>query len=294
MKLHGERDIVLKVKNMSKKKYTKPDISRAELEQALMKANEELWMANRKLEAEERARAELFSNLSHDLRAPMTALFSAVELLKSRQMTEENEYQNILKLMERRLHTLQSILNDIFLLTLMESPATKLEKEPVEIGIFLEDYFYSCAADPKYHKRRLKLEVPDVFPYVADIEAEKVIRVLDNLFTNALRYSLEGAEIALGALFIQGEKEEGKIRIYVRDTGEGIMPEDIEHIFERSYRASRSRTPEDGGSGLGLAIAKGIVERHGGAIWCESEVGKGSCFTFSFSGRKIKNHISSD
>ncbi|MCI8719322.1 MAG: HAMP domain-containing histidine kinase [Lachnospiraceae bacterium] len=274
---------------MSKKKYTKPDISREELEKALVKANQELWMANRRLEAEERTRAELFSNLSHDLRAPMTALFSAVELLKSGQEIGEKKYQDILKLMDRRLHTLQSILNDIFLLTLLESPSTKIETEPVEMGIFLEDYFYSCTADPKYHKRRLKLEVPDSFPYTAEIEAEKMIRVLDNLFTNALRYSGEGAEIALGARFIAGEKDEGKIRIYVRDTGEGIHKEDSEHIFERSYRASRSRTPEHegSGSGLGLAIAKGIVERHGGAIWCESEVGKGSCFTFSLTGKKL-------
>ncbi|MCI8826851.1 MAG: HAMP domain-containing histidine kinase [Lachnospiraceae bacterium] len=274
---------------MSKKKYTKPDISREELEKALVKANQELWMANRRLEAEERTRAELFSNLSHDLRAPMTALFSAVELLKSGQEIGEKKYQDILKLMDRRLHTLQSILNDIFLLTLLESPSTKIETEPVEMGIFLEDYFYSCMADPKYHKRRLKLEVPDSFPYTAEIEAEKMIRVLDNLFTNALRYSGEGAEIALGARFIAGEKDEGKIRIYVRDTGEGIHKEDSEHIFERSYRASRSRTPEHegSGSGLGLAIAKGIVERHGGAIWCESEVGKGSCFTFSLTGKKL-------
>lgn len=289
MKPHGERDTALRVKDMSKKKYTKPDISREELEKALVKANQELWMANRRLEAEERTRAELFSNLSHDLRAPMTALFSAVELLKSGQEIGEKKYQDILKLMDRRLHTLQSILNDIFLLTLLESPSTKIETEPVEMGIFLEDYFYSCTADPKYHKRRLKLEVPDSFPYTAEIEAEKMIRVLDNLFTNALRYSGEGAEIALGARFIAGEKDEGKIRIYVRDTGEGIYKEDSEHIFERSYRASRSRTPEHegSGSGLGLAIAKGIVERHGGAIWCESEVGKGSCFTFSLTGKKL-------
>ena len=289
MKPHGERDIALRVKHMSKKKYTKPDISREELEKALVKANQELWMANRRLEAEERTRAELFSNLSHDLRAPMAALFSAVELLKSGQEIGEKKYQDILKLMDRRLHTLQSILNDIFLLTLLESPSTKLETEPVEMGFFLEDYFYSCMADPKYHKRRLKLEVPDSFPYTAEIEAEKMIRVLDNLFTNALHYSGEGAEIALGAKFIEGEKEEGKIRIYVRDNGEGIHKEDAEHIFERSYRASRSRTPEHegSGSGLGLAIAKGIVERHGGAIWCESEVGKGSCFTFSLTGKKL-------
>lgn len=289
MKPHGERDIVLRVRDMSKKKYTKPDISREELEKALVKANQELWMANRRLEAEERTRAELFSNLSHDLRAPMTALFSAVELLKSGQEIGEKKYLDILKLMDRRLHTLQSILNDIFLLTLLESPSTKLETEPVEMGIFLEDYFYSCTADPKYHKRRLKLEVPDSFPYTAEIEAEKMIRVLDNLFTNALRYSGEGAKIILGAKFIESEKNEGKIRIYVRDTGEGITKEDAEHIFERSYRASRSRTPEyeGSGSGLGLAIAKGIVELHGGAIWCESEIGKGSCFTFSLTGKKI-------
>lgn len=276
MKLCGERDIALEVEGMGKKKYTKPDISREELEQALMKANEELWKANRKLEAEERARIELFSNLSHDLRAPMTALFSSVELLKSGQVIGQKEYKDILKLMDGRLHTLQSILNDLFLLTLVESPTARLEKEPVEMGIFLEEYFYSCEADRKYQKRNLKLEVPDPFPYTADIDAEKMIRVLDNLFTNALRYSSEGADISLGAEYVQGE-----LWIYVQDTGEGILPGDIERIFERSYRGSRSRTPGDGGSGLGLAIAKGIVERHGGKIWCESEVNVGSRFTFT-------------
>ena len=82
MKPHGERDIALRVKHMSKKKYTKPDISREELEKALVKANQELWMANRRLEAEERTRAELFSNLSHDLRAPIAAFLIDLYLLK--------------------------------------------------------------------------------------------------------------------------------------------------------------------------------------------------------------------
>ena len=68
---------------------------------------------------------------------------------------------------------------------------------------------------------------------------------------------------------------------YVEDNGEGISGEDMPFIFDRSFRASQSRTPDEGGSGLGLAIAKGIIEQHGGKIWCESALGCGSCFTFS-------------
>lgn len=265
---------------MEKKRYTKPKtITREELEQALLVANEELSKANAELSRQEWERMELFRNLSHDLRAPMTALVGTVELLREKKNLGEKECRGLLDLMDRRLKTMNAILDDVFLLGQMESPQLKLELETIDAAALLEEFFYSCAADVKYEKRRLALELPEELECMVSVDPQKIVRVLDNLFTNAVRYSGDGDEITLEARILPDETGKGRqLRIMVRDTGIGILPEDLPHVFERSFRADRSRTPGDGGNGLGLAIAKSIVERHDGRIWCESEPEKGSCF----------------
>ena len=259
---------------MEKKRYTKPQtISREDLEKALLVANEELSKANEKLNQQERERQELFRNLSHDLRAPMTALVSTIGLLREKMDMDEEEYQELLDLMSRRLKNLSSMVDEIFLLGRMENPEQRLQLETIDAAAMLEEFFFSCAADVKYSERSLDLQLADDFSCMIRVDPDKMIRVLDNLFTNALRYSKKGDEIVLSA-----SVEDKKLRICVRDTGLGILPEDMPHIFERSYRADRSRTPGDGGHGLGLAIAKSIVEKHGGTIWATSVPNVGSSF----------------
>ncbi|MCR5461309.1 MAG: HAMP domain-containing histidine kinase [Acetatifactor sp.] len=259
---------------MEKKRYMKPQtISREDLEKALLLANEELSRANEKLNQQERERMELFRNLSHDLRAPMAALVSALGLLREKKDMEEEEYQELLNLMSRRLKSLNSMLDEIFLLGRMENPEQRLELENIDAAAMLEEFFYSCDADVKYAERRLDLRLPDDLSCMVRVDPEKMVRVLDNLFTNALRYSRPGDKITLLA-----ELRDGKLIICVSDTGVGILPEDLPHVFERSYRADRSRTPGDGGHGLGLAIAKSIMEKHGGKIWVTSVPEKGSQF----------------
>lgn len=261
---------------MPKKNYNKPEASKKQLEQELLEVSEALWDANVRLAAEEKARTELLSNLSHDLRASMTALSSAVELLKSGHKIEKEQYDELLNLMERRINMQKAILDDLFLLTKLDCKSLSLKKEYVNCGLFLEEYYYSCVADPKYKECKLRIMVPEQFPYIVEIDAQAINRVLDNLFTNAFKYSGQNVRICLGA-----KKEGNEVWVYVEDNGEGISGEDMPFIFDRSFRASQSRTPDEGGSGLGLAIAKGIIEQHGGKIWCESALGCGSCFTFS-------------
>jgi signal transduction histidine kinase len=261
---------------MAKKTYKKPEISKKQLEKELMEVNEALWQANQKLEAEEKARTELLANLSHDLRATMSALVSSVELLKSRPTLEQEEYEKILNLMENRLKTQKSLLEDLFLLAKLESKSQILRKQPIECRMILEEYFYSCMADPKYKECQLKLLVPEHFPYKVEVDVQMIVRVLGNLFSNALKYSQSDVEISLGAM--QHGKE---VWIFVQDNGRGIVAEDLPFIFDRTFRTSRARSPKEGGSGLGLAIAKEIVKEHGGEIWCTSIVNEGSCFTFS-------------
>lgn len=260
---------------MSKKEYKKPQVKIEQLEQQLLEANLALWQTNLQLESEQKSKAELLSNLSHDLRAPLAALRSTVDLMKSRQEMSGEERDTLLNIMERRLQMLETMVNDLFLLTQVENKNDKPETELLNVGFFIEEFFYSCEADSKFEKRRLYMEVPEDFSYYINVNVQQMLRVLDNLITNALRYSKDGDSITIGAK-IQTDKT---ICIYIEDSGEGISSEDMEHIFDRSFRADRSRTPLDGGSGLGLAIAKGIVEQHEGNIWCESVKDKGSRFS---------------
>lgn len=266
---------------MSKKKYAKPEISKGQLEQALLEANLKLQVINKTLKEEEQARNELLSNLSHDLRSPVSALVSAVDYLKAEGFADMPEYAPLIDLMKRRLRTIQSMLDDLFLLTKIECPTIPIKTETVEIGFFLEDFFYSCQADAKYAQRCLSLEIPEPFPYLVQIDTEKIFRVLDNLFLNALLYSSEEASITLKASYQSLSDVKGMVEISVIDTGIGIAPEHIPHLFNRSFRVNSARTPQQGGSGFGLAIAKAIVERHGGSIQCKSRLGEGSIFSFT-------------
>ena len=111
------------------------------------------------------------------------------------------------------------------------------------------------------------------------IDIQKIIRVLDNLFTNAAKYSDDGAEIRLSA---QKSEDRKMLIVSVSDTGYGISEEALPYIFGRTYTVSSARTPNSKtGSGLGLSIVKAIIERHGGTIRCESEQDKGSSFIFT-------------
>lgn len=261
---------------MPKKTYKKPEISKKQLEQELMEANEALWIANKQLEAEKRSETELISNLSHDLRASMSALLGAVELLKCRPKLDDERYLGLINLMERRLQLQKSMVDDLFFLTKISGADSALKKQELECGAFLEEYFYSLTAVPKYESCSLSLDLPEGFCCTVNIDAEAIFRVLDNLFSNALKYSKPGVKIILEA-----KKNDNEVLISVCDSGDGIADEDIPRIFERTFRASKARTPGEGGSGLGLTIAREIVKRHGGDIWCESKLGEGSMFTFS-------------
>jgi two-component system phosphate regulon sensor histidine kinase PhoR len=116
----------------------------------------------------------------------------------------------------------------------------------------------------------------DVDPVV--MAPEKIGRVLVNLISNAVRHTPSGGTITVAAW---REIETDLVRVDVRDTGEGIPPADLPHIFERFYRGEKSRSRATGGAGLGLAIAKGIIEGHGGRLWVKSKVGTGSTFSLS-------------
>lgn len=304
---------------MKNDRYVKPQMTVDELSNELFRinllleqtntrleqTNSELEEANRKLAMQEKARSEMFANISHDLRSPVAAVRSSIEYLQSLESYDKNEFDTYLELVRSRTVGLEVMINDIFLLNSLDVNAVSYDFEPIGIGMFLEDFFFSCEADRKYASRRLELEVPESFDHRVSIDVHRFTRVLDNLFTNALKYSGEGDAIILNAelecpaqvknpaaedstkdgsakdgsakdrSMEDGSTEDGSakdgstIRIRVMNEGPGIDGDKLSHIFERTYRASSARTPGDApGAGLGLAIAKSIVEQHGGSISC--------------------------
>lgn len=243
----------------------------------LLAATSELSASNAQLKKLQQEREEMLANISHDLRAPITAIRSALDYLLSGQTLAPEDCQSALELIDRRTKVLENLIQDMYYLFCVEDSSRALKLESVEAAPFFETYFYDCAADSRYASHQLLLDMPEDLDCRLDIDIQKIIRVLDNLFTNAARYSPAGSSVTLQ---VRLEEARDALRVSVIDTGEGISPEDLPHIFNRTYTASAARTPGSAtGSGLGLSIARAIVERHGGSITCTSQLGVGSCFT---------------
>lgn len=273
---------------MERKKYSEPGVD------VIEELTAKLIVANRELKESEEARSRMLENISHDLRAPITAIRNSIDYLKdvdSLQKIDPKELAQILNLLDLRTKTLEVLIQDLYYLTSLDGDMNALERIEVPIGQFLEEYYFAAQMDLRYKDRTLKLEVPEDFSPIVSIDVSKMTRVLDNLFSNALKYSDIGCHIILGAYKVTDEmkkdydenlKQKNLVAFYVRDNGMGIAKEDVSKIFDRLYRVSKSRTPgekEVSGNGLGLAIVKSIVTKHHGSIYCESELGCGCTFT---------------
>lgn len=261
----------------AKLSFQEPELTVSDLSKAL-------YETNRKLDQTIRERDEIFSNISHDLRAPITAIHNAIEYLESLDHISEEDIHDTLPIISERTQILEQMINEIFLLTKLDSQTSLLHPEKLCIGAFLEDFFYnSCDADSRFQNRQLVLDVPEAFNYELMLDPFYMTRVLDNLFGNALKYTSAGDTISLSASLHTCTNNSGSdtayIQLAVSDTGKGICKEDLPHIFERTYMAVSARTPsENSGAGLGLTICKRIIELMRGRIWCESQEGKGSHF----------------
>jgi signal transduction histidine kinase len=258
-----------------KRKYEQPLVN----SNMVTELSEKLFEANAKLKQNQIERTLMVENISHDLRAPLTAIRSTIDYLTQKNasghldMTDE-EVTSLIKLLDSRTQTLEVLIHDLYYLTCLESGRDELKKQVVPLSHFLEEYYFAADMDDRYEKRHLLMDVPADYDKKVSIDVAKMSRVLDNFFTNAEKYSEAGDIITLGVV-----EKEGSAVFYVKDTGRGISKENLTRIFDRTFRVSSSRTPTDKpGSGLGLSIVKTIVEQHGGRVWCESVLGEGSSF----------------
>lgn len=248
----------------------------AEANQLLDERNRQLGTANRMLDernrqlaASEYAQKQMISNVSHDLRAPITAIHSAVDRLA--EGTTRGERDRLIPVLERRVRVLETMVETLHYAMTLDRPEFSLALRRLDLIPLLEEYHISQAL--VLAGRRFCLELNRNKPLWAAVDAHHFIRVLDNLLSNALHYTEEGDRVLLSCRETAGWAE-----IRVSDTGSGIDPAAMPYIFQRSYRASSARTPGETGAGFGLFIAKTLMEKHGGRIRCESKLGVGSSF----------------
>ncbi|MEW6178697.1 MAG: ATP-binding protein [Chloroflexota bacterium] len=208
------------------------------------------------------------ADVSHELRTPLTVIKGEVGLMRLTNELDEESLRSI----EKEVDRLSRLVGDLLLLAQAESGQLPLELKPVELDSVLLDVLQqmNVISSGKVNLRLIEIDQVSVLG-----DRDRLKQVILNLVANAVNYTPAGGEVRL---FLT--KKEGRACLIVEDTGPGISPEDLPHIFDRFYRGDRSRKrTESSGFGLGLSIAKWIVERHGGKIEVESQPGQGTRFT---------------
>lgn len=226
-------------------------------------------MAER-LQVTDKQRRNMLADVSHELRTPITVIQGNVEgILDGLYPADEVRLKSILE----ETQILSRLVEDLRTLALAESGALRLKRELTPLPELIRDTLSNFEAQAKEKEIRLAISLGDVEE--ANIDPQRVREVLTNLLSNALRYAPRGGEIKVG-LTESTSGSEKNVLIFVQDNGPGIESADLPHVFDRFYKSSDS-----GGMGLGLSIAKYLVEAHGGKIWAESELGKGTKISFA-------------
>jgi signal transduction histidine kinase len=220
-------------------------------------------------------RRDLVAWVGHDLRTPLASIRVMVEALADGVVEDPATVQRYLQTTQRHIRSLSALIDDLFEMAQLDAGGLSLEKCPGSISDLISDTLETFSTLATRQGLRLEGSVEPGIDLVA-MDTQKIGRVLTNLVSNALRHTPSGGVVEIRAFAVRDE-----VQVEVRDTGEGIRPEDLPHVFEQFYRGEKSRSRDTGGSGLGLAIAKGIVEAHGGRIGVESTPGKGACFFFT-------------
>jgi|YNPNPStandDraft_1061719.scaffolds.fasta_scaffold04868_8 signal transduction histidine kinase len=245
-----------------------------ELVDTLSEERDQLQEVLRQLQESERRRDELVANVSHELRTPLACIQGCVEALVDGVAATPDRQQECLSTITEELHYLSRLVNDLLNLARASLGQLDMEIQPCDLREVARQTM--AKFQPQAERQGVALEItdpPDLPPAQAD--PGRIAQVLTNLLDNALRHTPPGGRIHL-TLAGQGDH----VFVTVEDTGTGIPREELPAVFERFYRADRSRNRETGGSGLGLAIVREIVHAHGGDVWIESELGQGTKIGF--------------
>ncbi|WP_442597205.1 cell wall metabolism sensor histidine kinase WalK [Neobacillus sp. D3-1R] len=219
-------------------------------------------------------RREFVANVSHELRTPLTTMRSYLEALADGAWQDDEIAPKFLEVTQTETERMIRLVTDLLQLSKMDSKDYRLSKEWVNFIPYFHriiDRFELTKEQNVVFERNL----PE-YPVFVDIDEDKMTQVLDNIISNALKYSPEGGQVTFSL-----EEKTDEIVVSISDKGMGIPKENLENIFDRFYRVDKARTRKLGGTGLGLAIAKEMVNAHGGDIWALSEEGRGTTISFT-------------
>ncbi len=241
----------------------------------LRRTKEELERANEELVRASRLKSEFLANMSHEIRTPMNGVLGMTELLLEMELTKEQ--RECVEIIHRSGETLLTILNDILDFSKIEAGRLELENIDFNLQETIEDVITLFA--PRAAAKQLEL-ICFIEERALEVQGDphRLRQVLSNLVGNAIKFTERG-EVVVEAELERLDKRRAHWRISVRDTGIGIPPDRLSHLFQPFTQLDGSTTRRYGGTGLGLAISKQLVEMMGGTIGVESEVGKGSTFT---------------
>ena len=223
----------------------------------------------------DKMRRQLFANIAHELRTPLAILQGNLEGMIDDIIPTDKK---ILLSMADETVRMGRLIQDLRDLSLAEIDELTLHKEKADINVMLERAVSMlqplCDEKSLTVRQHLSPDLPSLF-----IDVDRINQVIYNLLNNAIRYIDEGCSITVSTM---GVTVEGKpyAQVQIADTGKGIAPDDLDHIFQYFYRSEQSRNRKSGGSGIGLALAQQFIRSHGGNIWVDSTVGKGTTFTF--------------
>ncbi|OGX06176.1 MAG: hypothetical protein A3G87_02230 [Omnitrophica bacterium RIFCSPLOWO2_12_FULL_50_11] len=224
----------------------------------------------------ENLRREFVANVSHELKTPITSLKGFIETLRGGALEDAKETQRFLAIMEEDAARLAGLIDGLLELSCLEAHEAALELKPVDVGFIIQESI--DVVKPLIHQKRLRVgnrvssqALPKVLAH-----KDKLKQAIVNLLDNAIKFNQDD-----GTITIDAAVSDSCVTVFLDDTGIGIPESAVLRVFERFYRVDQARSRHLGGSGLGLAIVKHIIEAHGGAVSCESCLGKGSRFSFT-------------
>lgn len=219
-------------------------------------------------------RRDFVSNVSHELRTPLTSMHSYLEALSDGAWEDKEIAPHFLEVTQNETERMIRLVNDLLKLSRMDGGREQLEKSFVNFTDFFNhiiDRFEMMKKETIMFKRHIPRE-----PVIIEIDEDKVMQVLDNIISNANKYSPDGGRISFYL-----KKFEDEIEVSIADEGLGVPDEDLANVFDRFFRVDKARSREMGGTGLGLAIAREVIEAHGGRIWAERNKTKGTIIKFT-------------
>ncbi|WP_270563121.1 sensor histidine kinase [Clostridium beijerinckii] len=228
---------------------------------------EELMNLKEKEKKIEKNKDRLIVSVSHDLRTPLTSIIGYIKLIKEKHK-EKDDINKYIDIIDNKSNRLEELINDLFEYTKLTSCNIKLEKMDISLNELMRQVVEGMMAVCNQNDLNILFEAPNEDLNV-NVDPAKMVRVFENIISNAIRYSNKKSDINIRIL-----KTENRAMVSIENEGKPIKEDELNKIFDMFYRTDESRNNRTGGSGIGLSIAKSIVELHGGKIWAECEGNK--------------------